>query len=154
MRKNNTFEINVKNGLYIGDICYALDEKIYDEVWCDAGCKDGAYTDPKTGLEFAVVATAYGDGFFNDFPVDAGNIGIVDLGICTKRTAAELDGEYGRVLSDYVGTVEISYEDGIITVSTDDEYLIINTLSEDEDDDDWWQDDWDSSEEDDEDEED
>ena len=31
--KNKSFKINVKNGFYIGDLCYALDKKVYDEDW-------------------------------------------------------------------------------------------------------------------------
>lgn len=153
MRDNATFKINVKNGLYIGDICYALDEKTYHEVWGGADYEDGAYTDPKTGLEFAVVSTAYGDGCYDGFLVDAGNIGIVDLGLCTKSPASELDHWCGQVLSDFVGTARISYDDGTITVEAGDFYIEIETASEDDeyDEDDWWQDDWDSSEEEDED---
>ena len=60
--KNKSFKINVKNGFYIGDLCYALNEKVYDEVWGGNNYEDGQYVDPETKAEFAMVGTAYGDG--------------------------------------------------------------------------------------------
>ena len=114
--KNKSFKINVKNGFYIGDLCYALNEKIYDEVWGGNNYEDGQYTDPETKAEFAMVGTAYGDGEYESdvgafFPVDAGIIGIADLSICDKDTS------FGKVVPDYSGIVYIEYNDGTITVS-------------------------------------
>ena len=79
--KNKSFKINVKNGFYIGDLCYALNKKVYDEVWGGNNYEEGQYTDPETKAEFAMVGTAYGDGEYESsdgvaFPVDAGIIGI------------------------------------------------------------------------------
>ena len=114
--KNKSFKINVKNGFYIGDLCYALNEKVYDEVWGGNNYEDGQYTDPETKAEFAMVGTAYGDGEYESdvgafFPVDAGIIGIADLTICNKDTSL------GRVIPEYVGIAYIEYNDGTITVS-------------------------------------
>ena len=114
--ENKSFKINVKNGFYIGDLCYALNEKVYDEVWGGNNYEDGQYVDPKTKAEFAMVGTAHGDGEYESdvgafFPVDAGIIGIADLTICNK------DISFGRVIPDYVGIVYIEYNDGTITVS-------------------------------------
>lgn len=115
--KNKSFKINVKNGFYIGDLCYALDEKVYDEVWGGNDYEDGQYTDPETKAEFAMVGTAFGDGEYESneeglsFPVDAGIIGIADLTICGKDTFL------GKVVPDYSGIVFIEYNDGTITVS-------------------------------------
>lgn len=114
--KNKSFKINVKNGFYIGDLCYALDEKIYDEVWGGNDYEDGQYTDPETKAEFAMVETAFGDGKYESnekglaFPVDAGIIGIADLAICDGDTS------FGKVVPDYSGIVFIEYNDGTITV--------------------------------------
>ena len=64
---------------FIGDICYALPDKIYDEVWGDTyKYADGCYE------KFAVHRTAYGDGCYpgtdgNKYLVDAGNIGITNI---------------------------------------------------------------------------
>ena len=115
--KNKSFKINVKNGFYIGDLCYALDEKVYDEVWGGNNYEDGQYVDPETKAEFAMVGTAYGDGEYESseeglyFPVDAGIIGIADLSICGKNTSL------GKAVPDYSGIVFIEYNDGTITVS-------------------------------------
>ena len=114
--ENKSFKINVKNGFYIGDLCYALNEKVYDEVWGGNNYEDGQYVDPKTKAEFAMVGTAHGDGEYESdvgafFPVDAGIIGIADLTICNK------DLSFGRVIPEYVGIVFIEYNDGTITVS-------------------------------------
>ena len=115
--KNKSFKINVKNGFYIGDLCYALNEKVYDEVWGGNNYEDGQYVDPETKAEFAMVGTAYGDGEYESseeglyFPVDAGIIGIADLSICGKDTSL------GKAVPDYSGIVFIEYNDGTITVS-------------------------------------
>ena len=115
--KNKSFKINVKNGFYIGDLCYALDKKVYDEVWGGNNYEDGQYADPETKAEFAMVGTAFGDGEYDSseaglsFPVDAGIIGIADLAICDGDTSL------GKVVPDYSGIVFIEYNDGTITVS-------------------------------------
>ena len=114
--KNKSFKINVKNGFYIGDLCYALNKKVYDEVWGGNNYEDGRYTDPETKAEFAMVGTAFGDGEYDSsdgvaFPVDAGIIGIADLAICDRNTS------FGKVVPDYSGAVLIRYENGTITVS-------------------------------------
>lgn len=114
--KNKSFKINVKNGFYIGDLCYALNKKIYDEVWGGNNYEDGRYTDPETKAEFAMVGTAFGDGEYDSsdgvaFPVDAGIIGVADLAICDGNTS------FGKVVPDYSGAVLIRYENGTITVS-------------------------------------
>ena len=115
--ENKSFKINVKNGFYIGDLCYALNEKVYDEVWGGNNYEEGQYADPETKAEFAMVGTAYGDGEYESseeglsFPVDAGIIGVADLAICDGDTSL------GKVVPDYSGIVFIEYNDGTITVS-------------------------------------
>ena len=120
--KNKSFKINVKNGFYIGDLCYALNEKVYDEVWGGNNYEEGQYTDPETKAEFAMVGTAYGDGEYESseeglaFSVDAGIIGIADLAICDVDASLG-KAPIGKVVPDYSGIVFIEYNDGTITVS-------------------------------------
>ena len=140
--KNKSFKINVKNGFYIGDLCYALNKKIYDEVWGGNDYEDGQYTDPETKAEFAMVGTAEGDGEYESseeglsFPVDAGIIGIADLSICTKDPLRKKDISCGKVVPDYSGIVFIEYNDGTITVSwkPDKSYSFIEIYTCDEED--------------------
>lgn len=143
MRKITTFKINVKNGLYIGDLCYALDDRVYHKVWGKQNdYEDGAYVDPETGAEFAMVGTAYGDGYYkceitdnegydllDKYYVDAGIIGIADLSICTRK---DEDGSdhftgFGSVLPGFKGEVEITYDDGDIIVDSKEFSLVIYT---------------------------
>lgn len=130
-----SFTINVENGLYIGDLCYALENKVYHEIWGEqSNYKDGAYKDPETGLEFAMVGTAYGDGEYagddgNYYPVDAGIIGICDRKLATKYGNME---KYGRIVQDVKGKVTISYDDGDIKVEWPTDAVIIHTEDEEE----------------------
>ena len=75
--------LNSKKGFYVGDICYVLDDNVYDDIWGKAGYEDGVYETPFGQFaKFAVASTAYGDGsyadqFGHEYGVDAGVIGIV-----------------------------------------------------------------------------
>ena len=144
--KNKSFKINVKNGFYIGDLCYALNKKISDEVWGGNNYEDGQYVDLETKAESVTVGTAYGDGEYESsngvtFPVDAGIIGVADLAICDGNTS------FGKVVPNYSGTVLIRYENGTITVSwkPDRYYSFIEIYTSDEED---YDEDEDSEEED------
>ena len=83
-------------GFYIGDICYALSDKMYHEIWGDKyRWEDGEFEMMDSGFNFAVGSTAYGDGCYTDqygheYPVDAGVIGIVPLELVAKEEAYEL----------------------------------------------------------------
>jgi hypothetical protein len=74
--------------VFIGDICYALNDDIYQNIWGDIlNFKDGVINtkDGKTGDPCAVVgSTAYGDGGYKGsdgkvYGVDAGVIGVTDI---------------------------------------------------------------------------
>ena len=123
------FQINSQHGVYLGDLCYALSEDVYNNEWGEkGGYQDGAYRDSKTGLEFAMVGTAYGDGCYlgsdgNDYPVDAGIIGICDLGLVEKEEASRL----GTFLYGWTGIVTIEYDNGDIIARCGKEKIVIKT---------------------------
>ena len=109
-----SYTINVTGRMYIGDLCYALSDEIYDGVWGASDYKDGAYKTEKG--EFAMVGTAYGDGTYEGsdgfyYPVDAGIIGICDANLVEKEIS-----DFGRLV-DAVGEANISYEDGTIYIT-------------------------------------
>lgn len=119
------YTIKSKTKFYIGDPCYVLKEEIYDEIWGGAGYEDGVHTDPATGLQFAVVGTVIGDGYYSgrfltsthtgiqknyyEFPVDAGAIAIIPVELCDveKLAKAVTANEYGYVFN-YAGEVGLS----------------------------------------------
>lgn len=76
-----TGTVKSEQGFYIGDLCYALADVYYEEIWGVNGYDDGIYEVPG-GYKFAVAGTAYGDGTYEDYQlrqydVDAGNISLV-----------------------------------------------------------------------------
>jgi hypothetical protein len=79
---------------YIGDLCYAMPDEIYHDIWDDKfNFNDGCYKRAAAGPEdmdvyFAMRGTG-GDGEMigsdgKRFMIDAGHIGIASVSICTK----------------------------------------------------------------------
>lgn len=148
----NKVTIKSSKGFYIGDICYALNDDLYHKVWGAADYKDGKYADPKTGAEFAVAGTAYGDGEYQDnhgnrYPVDAGVIGLVPLELVEEEGYADL----GHV-EETPGEATFEAHGGHFTITLPgDKVILINTEdegTEEDDEDDGWGDDeaWDDYE--------
>lgn len=132
-----------KGTYYIGDICYALGEEVYYQGWGDRfNFENGLYD--VDGKYFAVLSTAWGDGEYtgvdntgkhSKFPVDAGVIGMVDIGLIEKFNPSEAE-EYGTLVT-FDNGVAFSYNDGVIEVASHKYHLCINTeddLSDDDDD--------------------
>lgn len=140
--------ISTKKGFYIGDLCYAMKEEIYDKVWGNMyQYEDGAFEVPEYHTSFIVCGTAHGDGYYPSasdiyYPVDAGIIGICPLELCDDAVIDRLSiTGFGRITDDK-GTFEVELVrdvNGAIIISIDDE--IIETVYtdgrsfEDEDDD-------------------
>ena len=118
---------------FIGDICYALPDDIYD-LW---DFEEDIYTalDPEgTERHFAVGNTKYGDGFYRGsdgtgFTVDAGNIGMVHVALIR-----ELDEGLGMVKT-FDCEVTFECDDGEFTITCGDWQLVINTGDDDDDED-------------------
>lgn len=114
--RQTTGIIHSEKGFYIGDICYVLNEDVYDKVWGGADYKDGKYDVPGTGQQFIVAATAWGDGFYEDgehheYPVDAGNIGLVPLELVERPYS-----QHGRVIEE-PGDATYTAEDGVFIIT-------------------------------------
>lgn len=142
------------NKIFIGDICYALDDEIYDNVWCDElGCKDGLIK-VENKVVAAVGGTAHGDGLYysadeREFPVDAGVIGIVDLNYSNTKNLSRLErlgvivdipnGECTVKFSAYNGVFDIEIFEEDADYNREEIFKIhINTYEDaDEDEDDW-----------------
>ena len=139
-----TGTVRSEKGFYIGDLCYALNDDIYDEVWGGTGYAEGIHTEPASGFRFAVAETAYGDGTYKDeklreYDVDAGNISLV---------AAELvESTDGGHYFEGAGEATFTAESGVFTIKLPSgEQVKINTKydgywDDDEDDEDFWEED-------------
>jgi hypothetical protein len=92
----------VKGEYYVGDLCYVIRDKDWDEV-CkllfanrdDRNCSEGEFN-LSDGRRFAILSTAWGDGRYYDeegreYPVDSGSIGC----ILTKDIKPHPDGNIG-----------------------------------------------------------
>lgn len=124
--------IKSNTGFYVGDICYALSDYNYDEIWGKNGYCDGKYSTP-SGFAFAVAGTAYGDGEYSDqdgrlYGVDAGVIGIVPL----ELVKAEYD--FGGQIFEGAGEAVFEANKGFFDITLPNGKAIqINTDDEEED---------------------
>jgi len=103
----------------ICDPCYVIRDSEWDRVLQETEYfnykstdRGGVFTDSETGLEYAVFSTAYGDGLYVDnmghkFPVDAGCIGCVPVGMC----GAEAE---GHLVVERKTPFEVEYNNGTI----------------------------------------
>ena len=127
---------------YVGDLCYVLSEEDYDEIVCTFEYNDGdVYT--VNGFTFAWCHTAYGDGCYQDdkgnqYPVDAGLIGILRVDDHPEflqqllEHNTEIDnGEWGYKHNLFTFDKEffIDFSRGVFNVNG----TIIDTLGDDED---------------------
>ncbi|MBG23680.1 MAG: hypothetical protein CMF22_10180 [Idiomarinaceae bacterium] len=126
--------IRMKAGTYyIGDPCYV----IHDDNWM--GFLDLMYEVDDNEFQYKgftcwVGSTAFGDGIYfdnfdNNYPVDAGLIGIVPVGAVEDKTGLE-HGNIAVFSEDFT----IDYHCGYFNIGG----VEINTDDEDEDDEDEW----------------
>ena len=110
--------------VFVGDICYALDRKIYRDVWVnDMDCEEGLVGN------YAIVAdTEYGDGCYDGketaYCVDAGVIGVTDIEhYLDSRHSIEDLKELGSVVEIPSGKCEICFDadiDGTFYITIND----------------------------------
>lgn len=130
---------------FLGELCYVLKDDIYKDVWG----KKHNYEEGQFDLEddnghsesFAVAQTAYGDGEYHDqqgreYCVDAGVIGIIPSSMW-KVSATDIASKgLGTVLT-IKKELTMNAENGIFTVTADDEEIVIDTNQPELDDEDW-----------------
>lgn len=127
MSRGKEIGYNVKwntHKVFVGDICYALDRKIYRDVWVnDMDCEEGLVGN------YAVVAdTEYGDGCYDGketaYCVDAGVIGVTDIEhYLDSRHSIEDLKELGSVVEIPSGRCEICFDadvDGTFYITIND----------------------------------
>jgi hypothetical protein len=113
---------------YIGDLCYALDDTIYENVFGSNDYESGLYTQTSTNRSFFVDNTAYGDGAYEgsdgkEYCVDAGIIGI-----CNKSLMCQ-DGGGGHIHK-FSDPVKCDFYRGVFTFNSGKKFLRINTAGE------------------------
>lgn len=110
--------------LFIGDICYALDETIYYDIWGKhLEWEDGVIRKDGEACSI-VVSTKHGDGEYCDeddniFPVDAGNIGVTSSLYWDEKKSSPSGGKIIDVPSK-VALVSVGYDDGYISIKVKD----------------------------------
>ncbi len=121
---------------YIGDICYAIDEKIYDQWVKNYNCAEGTYVFSYNGSQqtLTVATTKYGDGFYVDdiskkeYAVDSGTIGIVPFDLCDPKNIHG-DVIYGGHFIESTSPIEFHSRNGIFVIGYNDNrnMIIIDT---------------------------
>ena len=118
---------------YIGDLCYALHQSTYDQVFGGSGYESGLY-ECADGF-FMVDGTAYGDGAYKgtdgkEYLVDAGIIGIASWKVVDKENPS-LSGGHIHTFRD---PVQIRFRAGVFEFTSPNDHLKINTQGNDDDD--------------------
>lgn len=121
---------------YIGDLCYALYENIYDNVYGGRGYESGFYS--KGPSFFMVDGTAYGDGDYEGsdgyhYMVDAGIIGICSADLIDPNNRPVSGGK----IHTFTEPVTIRFKGGMFYFTSGYTHLEINTAGSMEDEDDY-----------------
>jgi hypothetical protein len=130
--KANSFTTTLPAGTYyIGDLCYALGDDIYDCIFGGGNYEPGIYAEKGTGRAFLVNWTAFGDGEYpgsdgNKFAVDAGIIGIC------SQSLMEKDGNGGHMYT-FKSPVCCTFKrEGRFFFSDDTGRLVVDTSGDDD----------------------
>ena len=125
---------------YIGDICYALNTKVYHRQWGRTHKYDkGTFMVNYNGIlyTFSVNYTRFGDGTFNDnvnnlkFTVDSGTIGIIPLNLCDPKNVKGGKVQGGHIIESST-PIEFKSKEGVFVIgyNNNSNVCIINTNTE------------------------
>lgn len=111
---------------YIGDLCYALYDSTYDDVYGSTGYESGLY-ECKDGF-FMVDHTSYGDGSYKgtdrkEYLVDAGIIGIASMKVVDKNNSCI---EGGQVYT-FTEPVTVRFNSGVFNFTSGTKSFRIDT---------------------------
>ena len=110
---------------YIGDICYALSDDVYDNIFGGTGYYPGLFEEKGTGRFFFVNETSYGDGEYScrysgkKFFVDAGVIGIVSKSLMGKKGKGGHVYTFSEPVKCSLANGKFSFTDGVTRVFID-----------------------------------
>lgn len=124
--------------------CYVMSDDLYSKYGCSCGDlsgngdTDGCIGTNENGIVVSVIhSTAYGDGDYDGYFVDSGQIGIVNGDFCKEDS-----GEYFYKVPSGKAKVSLTYEEGLFDITVVDsetgknlfnEYIDTSYEEEDED---------------------
>ena len=79
---------------FFGDPCYVTEEDLYQELWSKAD--DGVHLAEHNGHKYFIGRTAYGDGEYDGFPVDSGQLGLIPIELSDPTEVATVIGVEGQ----------------------------------------------------------
>lgn len=109
---------------FIGDLCYALPDEIYENIFGGMGYEDGLYTQKDSNHFFFVASTSFGDGCYEGS--DGKEFG-VDAGVLSILPAATMDKNDGGHMYDFQYPVTCTFRDGKFKFSSGTTQLTIKT---------------------------
>jgi hypothetical protein len=127
---------------YIGDVCYALDDNVYQNQWGKTyNYSKGTFVINYKGVQNAMTVshTAFGDGLYVDdiskfeYSVDSGTIGIVPFNLCCPKNIKNNEIKGGHFIESTT-PVEFKSQDGIFVIGYNDNrnMIIIDTQCDDD----------------------
>lgn len=122
-----TKQIKSKTGkFYIGDVCYVLNDTIYDNIWGEKYNYANGMINAGVN-SFLVHGTQFGDGvypdqFGNTYPVDAGVIGVVPYELIDPSKLQEAY-RLGQIVNGNAATLDYDRGSIIITITNDKEII-------------------------------
>ena len=80
--------VSKKGSFYVGDPCYVLPDEIYHGIWGDKyNFEDGLIETPEGN--WLVHGTAYGDGYYDGYPVDSGTLSVIPAELIAEDKAKD-----------------------------------------------------------------